>query len=473
MVGGDYDRVSYDVIEESLVVEVRIGAPLEVGPGRRWWSTKHNMAVVSSTTFKSPTAAVEAARELWLSATCQLELDEVERLYRWALTSKKTTHHSSDADDGPTKKKLKQSFTDVGGGCGLTREQFNQAGEKYALLLCQSRRCHKAKKGLVSMGFTCRLAQQVLDYPSDDDYCNSNIIDDTTSDIREQNANMNQPSSPCCQIVDGFLSKSELQRLRDVFESPTASYWTYHQYEVEPPSPYFSFVIPLNQIREENEGNTQFGFIGYLIQKIVSCPLLNDRFPRLQSNSKFVEIWAHNRPHASGHQMHFDSDDEGRGGVRNPIISTILYITEGAGGPSLVTNQKLIDSRVATQGWLAHPRSQRLVVFDGRCLHGVVPGKGVRDGRRVTLMMAFWDDIRIREGDGSGSARPFPTSTVNNTSSWASQLVTPLPDKSNNIYESCVETDPIQLDTVYETLDGKPWKKGMGMPSYDEVFQGF
>jgi hypothetical protein len=268
-----------------------------------------------------------------------------------------------------------------------------------------------------------------------------------------------------------------MERLRVVFESPTASYWTDHQYTVEPPSPYFSYVISLDQIRENkyNGGNnTQFGFIGQLIQKIVSCPLLNDRFPRLQSNAKFVELWAHNRPHASGHQLHFDSDDEGRGGVRNPIISTILYTTEGAGGPSLVSNQKLTDSKVATQGWLAHPRSQRLVVFDGRVLHGVVPGKGVREGRRVTLMMAFWDDIKIRDGDEPGSARPFPTPAINVTSSWASQLVTPLPGNSNNIsHESCVETDPIQLDTIYETLDGKPWKRGMGMPSYDEVFQGF
>lgn len=446
---------------------------------------------VSSTTCKSPAAAVDAARKLWLSATCQLELDEVERLYRWALSTKKSQQllpsdyrrengdisNNEERCDGPSKKRTKKSFDDEG-GCGLNREQFNQAGEKYALLLCQSGRCRKAKKGLVSMGFTCRLAQQVLDYPSDDEYCKSNIDDTTTSDIREQNVKKKQLSSPpCCQIIDGFLSKSEMERLRVVFESPTASYWTDHQYTVEPPSPYFSYVISLDQIRETkyNGGNnTQFGFIGQLIQKIVSCPLLNDRFPRLQSNAKFVELWAHNRPHASGHQMHFDSDDEGRGGVRNPIISTILYITEGAGGPSLVTNQKLTDSNVATQGWVAHPRSQRLVVFDGRYLHGVVPGKGVRDGRRVTLMMAFWDDIRIRDGDGPGSARPFPTPTINVTSSWASQLVTLLPDNSNNIsYESCVETDPIQLDTIYETLDGKPWKRGMGMPSYDEVFQGF
>jgi hypothetical protein len=38
--------------------------------------------------------------------------------------------------------------------------------------------------------------------------------------------------------------------------------------------------------------------------------------------------WAHCRPHSSGHQLHFDSDDEGRGSVRNPIISTVLHLSE-------------------------------------------------------------------------------------------------------------------------------------------------
>lgn len=142
------------------------------------------------------------------------------------------------------------------------------------------------------------------------------------------------------------------------------------------------------------------------------------------------------------------------------------------GGPSLVTNQKLTDIRLATQGWMAHPKSQRLVAFDGRYLHGVVPGKGFQKGRRVTLMMAFWEDIQVRRGVGPGSARPFPT---NNLPEWASQLVSKMEGdgKCNNNYDSCVETEPIKLDRIYETLDGKPWKRGMGMPAYDSVFQGF
>ena len=42
----------------------------------------------------------------------------------------------------------------------------------------------------------------------------------------------------------------------------------------------------------------------------------------------FQQWWAHCRPHSSGHQLHFDSDNEGQGTVRNPIISTVLYLSE-------------------------------------------------------------------------------------------------------------------------------------------------
>ncbi len=137
-----------------------------------------------------------------------------------------------------------------------------------------------------------------------------------------------------------------------------------------------------------------------------------------------------------------------------------------------MTNQKITDVRLASQGWLAHAKPQRLVAFDGKCLHGVVPGKGFRNGRRVTLMMAFWEDIQLRDGVGPGSARPFPTTT--DVPAWASQLISSVNKRNiRRDYKSCVETSPIELDVIYETLDGKPWKRGMGMPSYDQVFQGF
>ena len=61
--------------------------------------------------------------------------------------------------------------------------------------------------------------------------------------------------------------------------------------------------------------------------------------PRIE-DATAAEWWAHCRPHGSGHQMHFDSDDEGMGGViRHPICSAIVFVTGGVGGPTLVTDQ--------------------------------------------------------------------------------------------------------------------------------------
>jgi hypothetical protein len=112
---------------------------------------------------------------------------------------------------------------------------------------------------------------------------------------------------------------------------------------------------------------------------------------------------------SAGHQLHYDSDDEGQGGVRNPSFTSVLYLapntvspcsnssssthkfapTEAAdssnqaeqlqqqqqdqrsfvGGPTLVTDQ-LLGGPLATKGWLAYPATNRFVMFDGKYLHG-------------------------------------------------------------------------------------------------------
>ena len=140
----------------------------------------------------TPLEAIQKARKIWLSSTSQSELDEVELLYRWALSSKSTSDiHSEDNNNsnGPPKKKKTKR-----GHCGLERSDYISASEKFALLLCQSGRCKKAKKGLASIGYTCRLAKCVLDYPEES--------------TRESGDNSNQvkEASPCT-IVDNFLTK--------------------------------------------------------------------------------------------------------------------------------------------------------------------------------------------------------------------------------------------------------------------------
>ncbi len=59
--------------------------------------------------------------------------------------------------------------------------------------------------------------------------------------------------------------------------------------------------------------------------------------------------------------------------------------------------EKLADICVASQGWMLHPKLQQLVAFDGRYLHGVVWGKCFQEGRRIMLLMVFWENIQIRE----------------------------------------------------------------------------
>lgn len=150
-------------------------------------------------------------------------------------------------------------------------------------------------------------------------------------------------------------------------------------------------------------------------------------FPKAK-DATAAEWWAHCRPHGSGHQMHFDSDDEGMGGViRHPICSAIVFVTGGVGGPTLVTDQTSASKRLARRGWLVEPVGGRVAVFDGRYIHGVIPGRGSgprlprdhparvagftpstsdRDARRITLMVAFWDDVKTRPG-GDGECHPF------------------------------------------------------------------
>ncbi|CAE8668041.1 unnamed protein product, partial [Polarella glacialis] len=148
---------------------------------------------------------------------------------------------------------------------------------------------------------------------------------------------------------------------------------------------------------------------------------------------------------ACGHQMHFDSDNEGIGGALHPICSCVVYVDapDGVGGPTLVTDQRLSDDSLATKGWLVYPKPGRLAIYDGSYLHGVVPGRGeppasaagAAQPRRITWMLAFWRQIKQRpfEEDGlAGSSRPLPDpaaafETGTRRFTWHQKLALPLP----------------------------------------------
>jgi hypothetical protein len=409
-------------------------------------------------TICSKRAMLKEARDLWLSP--RADMAKVEQLYRTVLMMK---DDENEDDDTAGQIMQAEAANDYEGDKAIvandapSQDPKVAASEKMALLLCQSGRLKEASSILSSLGYTCRLSSTALDYPSSTMQYEATVL----------------PSNRPCQMFDNFLTPQELSILQDVFLDTQASYWADHNYQVEPPSPYFSYLIPLTEtsLSRGKGGGGDFGFIGHVVQRVYQQML--HFFPHLNKTTH-VEMWAHNRPHASGHQFHFDSDNEGYGGVRNPIISTIIYITGGTGGPSLVTNQKLIHQQLASKGWISHAKEQRLVAFDGRVLHGVVPGKGssVDDSRRVTLMFAFWKKIKVRT-EGT-AARAFPTSS--DKAVWATQLrqdVKLAPSSTSGIVVDPVAVDPMEIKPIYETLDGEAWTRDMGFPEYDKVYQGF
>jgi len=266
---------------------------------------------------------------------------------------------------------------------------------------------------------------------------------------------------------------------------PAAPFWAAHDYSdgsQKPPSPYFSYVVPLTKTDGTRcQNDSALVAIIRHIQKVTA-----NAFPDVV-NATAAEWWCHSRPHSSGHQLHFDSDDEGRGGVRNPIISTVTYLAPaGIGGETLVTAQATSATSLARTGHLCAGRRNRVLAFRGDLLHGVVPGAGCgsnhKKGRRVTFMVAFWKRLTIQDKPGAGSARPF--SRVEGEP-WAQNLVKPAPKIEANSAKKAKPTKTARnaffkvpvwedVDEVANKMDEQTltdlFASGR-MPGYDEFFQ--
>ncbi|GKY90567.1 hypothetical protein MPSEU_000030400 [Mayamaea pseudoterrestris] len=336
------------------------------------------------------------------------------------------------------------------------------ASERLALLLIQNGNDESIRKAdaiLESLGFVCRLSRQILGYQL------------ATNSQMERATSRTSTMVPCCGF-DDFLSPSQLQGLHHVYLNPQAPYWTTHNYQVEPPSPYYSYVLPLDS--PLLFPNT---LLGSIVQKILAQIAVFQ--PSAAKQAKYLELWAHNRPIATGHQLHFDSDNEGADAViKHPLTTSIIYLTSH-GGPTLITNQRLVSRQAADKGWLLHARTNRVLHVDGRVLHCVVPGNVLEASknchannvdessncRRVSLMLALWRSIRTRDEATPGAARPFPTDA-----SWAAALTAPMDTAAA---DQDLPLDPILVKHVYERVsDGCGWSRDDGLPSYDQVFQG-
>lgn len=350
-----------------------------------------------------------------------------------------------------------------------------------SFILCQLGRDEEARDLLSSLGFLYRLSREVLFYHrqknSEDHKTHSHVI--TSAPSISSFASAPAPASSisksdeCCAIVDQALPANMLLAMQRAFARDSC-FWTEHNY---PRSGYFSYLHSLT----EPASNTMDEMLRYLHSIAVN------HFPHAK-NARYAEWWAHSRPHGSGHQMHFDSDDEGRGGVHNPLVSSILYLTEGdVGGPTLVTDQQQQHEEVARKGWLVFPRLNRFAMFQGNLLHCVIPGRvgegapsPTKEGRRATFMVAFWDTVRpqMQLGGMPGASQLFPK---NSKVRWPNLFLEKIDKRvidtaaHTGISGSCT-----RVSSVWEDVDfASNAKKSIhisnlkGIFDYDSGFQGF
>ena len=116
------------------------------------------------------------------------------------------------------------------------------------------------------------------------------------------------------------------------------------------------------------------------------------------------EWWVHQRAAGRcwGHELHFDVEErtmELTGRVVHPAISSVVYLSEH-GDPTIVLDETIDKPLGAQRVFAAHPRERSFLAFDGRLLHGVLPGpfalnttRGAPRGPphpRLTLLIAWY-----------------------------------------------------------------------------------
>ena len=365
--------------------------------------------------------------------------------------------------------------------CGGNSELRQDARERLLLMLFQSGKTpsssSSARRLLAAGGFVGLLTPRVLNsrevmllprfFPSRED----------------------APIMKQFDAVDNALPAGMLLALQRAF-GPSSPFWTEHKYKCggAKASPFFSYVHSLS-------GPPKSGF-DRVIRHV--WQLVKTRLPGVAhpgNDAKYCEWWAHCRPHGTGHQMHFDTDNEGHGGVlKHPIVSTALYLTGDAGGPTLVTTQRAGDEQLASAGYLCTPNTNRILMFDGTLLHAVLPGSGIVPGadeataststtpRRISLMIAFWPSIRERPSPQPSAARPFPYKAVKGAAkfpkaggggnaTWPALFDWPVANDAGGGQAPQPRGAPMRgpCQPVFEAVEkGGQFDR---MPSYDEVWQ--
>ena len=171
----------------------------------------------------------------------------------------------------------------------------------------------------------------------------------------------------------------------------------------------------------------------------------------------------------------------------------MLFLSSEAGGPTVVTDQTL-GGPLASRGWLCFPRTNRLVAFDAKYLHGehadlhiywitttgVVPGRPGhphdKEARRLSFMVGFWSSIRAksRGKDEPGPGQPLP-SYDDSRYSWHLEMRGLQPWLRLSEPHGRQSVPPIEISRIWCPIESSSAEDGMPIeaPSYLSCFQGF
>ena len=366
--------------------------------------------------------------------------------FLWQRKSRKRRHSSINIDENqrPIKAASKcelvsdkvrslKSKGDYNGCENLLREicasnnndELGQiASYELALLLSQRGNSIDADVYLRKLGYRFKLSQTILCPESRQ----------ASTNHKEPNCLYNGDSSHIVAAFDNAISPQLLKSLKTAF-SVNSPFWNEHNY---PTKDFFSYNTRFFNQKSSN-----------LIEQLVSelLPLVEKSFPEKNINSSLLSIewWCHKRERDSefAHQLHFDLDEQllhskkrkntsSTSEIKNlhPIISSVFYLSDHhnlgcPSAPTLVTNQTLSVDSIATEGWLCTPVENRVMFFDGRLLHGVIPYltppsfNGVSTESRITLMIGWW-------------GKTFPSNTSSSTSNKSLSPNMQMPNVSNS-----------------------------------------
>ncbi|RHY69330.1 hypothetical protein DYB34_007329 [Aphanomyces astaci] len=197
------------------------------------------------------------------------------------------------------------------------------------------------------------------------------------------------------KVVDTPVSPAVWSHVQSKFHHESSPFWPEHRYGA-PDVGYFSYAF--RECASAAPANCVESWI-----QLHLLPHVRASFPDKARDIVHAEWWVHSRDQISGHQLHYDTDESRLTQTNQlfyPLVSTVWYLSPGmSAAPTLVMDKMFGQDASAAKGYLVVPKANRLAMFDGRLLHGVVPhfqqqhddvASLARD-TRLTLMVGFWD----------------------------------------------------------------------------------